>query len=84
MSQERIAVGNVFRALRKKSGLTQEAVAFRSGLDRTYVSLIELGKNSPTIDTACILCKTMHTSFSEFAAMLEVELAQIKDEDSSV
>jgi transcriptional regulator with XRE-family HTH domain len=84
MSQERKAVGKVFRALRKKSGLTQETVAFRSGLDRTYVSLIELGKNSPTIDTACVLFKTMQTSFSEFAAMLEIELARIKDEDSSV
>lgn len=84
MSQERKVVGKVFRALRKKSGLTQEALALRSGFDRTYVSMIELGQSSPTLDTACILFKTMQTSFSEFAAMLEVEMAQENDEDRPI
>lgn len=37
------------RALRRDRGLTQEALASACGLDRSYISLIELGKKSPTL-----------------------------------
>lgn len=83
MSQDKLVVGSVFRALRKKSGLTQEAVAFRSGFDRTYISMIELGQSSPTIETTCVLLRTMKVSFTQFAKLLELELSKIKENESS-
>lgn len=39
------------RVRREQAGLTQEALADQSGLDRTYVSQLERGLKSPTLNT---------------------------------
>lgn len=44
-------VGENLRRHRRKAGLSQDDVAWRSGLHRTEVSLIELGKRTPRVDT---------------------------------
>jgi transcriptional regulator with XRE-family HTH domain len=38
------------RRLRKKQGLSQEELAYRANIDRTYVSSIERGVYAVTID----------------------------------
>jgi len=43
------AFGQAMREIRKSKGVSQEHLALESGFDRTYVSLIERGINSPTI-----------------------------------
>ena len=43
------AFGDALREIRKEHGISQEQLALDSGLDRTYVSLIERGAQSPTI-----------------------------------
>ena len=45
------AFGRVLRDRRLLAKLTQEALAFESGLGRNYISLLELGQNQPTIGT---------------------------------
>lgn len=42
-------VGLNLRKYRRELGLTQEAFAFQSGIDRTYISGIERGVRNPTI-----------------------------------
>ena len=37
--------------LRKKLGLTQDELAFRSEIHRAYIGTIERGEKSPTLDT---------------------------------
>lgn len=44
-----IAFGAVLRELRKQKGLSQEALALEAGIERNYVSLVELGKNSASV-----------------------------------
>jgi transcriptional regulator with XRE-family HTH domain len=44
-----LAFGAVLREVRQARGLTQEAVADLSGLDRTYPSLLERGMRTPTL-----------------------------------
>lgn len=44
-----LAFGAVLRQVRQARGLTQEAVADLSGLDRTYPSLLERGLRTPTL-----------------------------------
>jgi transcriptional regulator with XRE-family HTH domain len=39
------------RRLRHASGLSQEELAHRAGLNRNYVGLLERAANSPTLDT---------------------------------
>ena len=45
------AFGNVLRRLRLKAGLTQEQLGFDADLRRTYVSILELGQQQPSLTT---------------------------------
>jgi transcriptional regulator with XRE-family HTH domain len=47
----RKTVGRLVRVARLRSGLTQSEVARRSGLSPEYLSRLEAGKFSPTIET---------------------------------
>ncbi|MHB1058067.1 MAG: helix-turn-helix transcriptional regulator [Rhodanobacter sp.] len=42
-------VGSAFRKLRERAGISQEELAYRAGLDRTYVSGIERGRRNPSL-----------------------------------
>jgi len=43
------AFGEVLKTLRDGAGLSQEDLAEKVDVDRTYPSLLELGKRSPTL-----------------------------------
>lgn len=45
------AFGVVVRELRVEAGLTQEQLGFEAGLRRTFVSVLELGQQQPTLTT---------------------------------
>lgn len=47
--QPHIAFGRAVRARREALGISQEALAERCDLDRTYVSGVERGRRNPTI-----------------------------------
>lgn len=68
------AFGHVLRALRKERKLTQETLGFEAELDRTYVSLLELGESSPTLDTLVVLCKPLGLSLTELCQKIETEI----------
>lgn len=53
------AFGCVLRRLRQGSGLSQEALGFNSGYHRTYISLLERGKKSPSLQTIFNLSKAL-------------------------
>ena len=43
------AFGQALREIRESTEISQERLALEAGFDRTYISLIERGINSPTI-----------------------------------
>lgn len=45
-----IRFGNVIRVIRHRQGISQEELAERSGLHRTYVSDVELGKRNVSLE----------------------------------
>jgi len=49
-------IGDELRKARKRAGLSQEQLAFRANLTRNYISLVELNRNSPTLDTLLGIC----------------------------
>ncbi|WP_316228740.1 helix-turn-helix transcriptional regulator [Bradyrhizobium sp. SZCCHNR1045] len=54
-----IAFGQRLRLKRNKCGLSQEELAHRSGLHRTYVSQIERGLKSPSLSTIYALAAAL-------------------------
>ena len=48
------AFGAVLRDVRKERGLSQEDLGFESGYHRTYVSLLERGLKSPSLQTLAL------------------------------
>ncbi|WP_066837191.1 helix-turn-helix domain-containing protein [Rufibacter ruber] len=64
--------GEVMRELRKGKGLSQEELAFRCGLDRTYISLLERGLRVPTIVTLFKVSEALGIRPEEFVARMNV------------
>jgi transcriptional regulator with XRE-family HTH domain len=51
MSNIALLVGEKIRALRQSRGLSQEKLAFKAGIDPSYLGSVERGVKSPTIVT---------------------------------
>jgi transcriptional regulator with XRE-family HTH domain len=66
--------GETLRELRRESGLSQEALALSADLQRNYVSLIELGKNQPTVTTIFKLADALNISPSRLIKLTEDKL----------
>ena len=64
-------LGEILRRHRKAAGLTQEALAHAAGVDRTYVSMLENDKGSPTLETLFRLCDAIGVAASEVVAEAE-------------
>lgn len=66
-----VALGIVLRNLRKKAEFTQENLAFEAGIERNYVSLIELGRNQPTVTVIFKLAKALNIEPNRLIKMTE-------------
>lgn len=51
--------GAVLKQLRIKNELSQEALAFESGMDRTFISMLERGVRQPTLETIFRISKVL-------------------------
>ena len=58
----RKSFGKSLKAIRTSRKFSQEELAHRAGIDRTYVSIIELGQKSPTLDVVVQLCTALGVS----------------------
>jgi transcriptional regulator with XRE-family HTH domain len=65
------AFGKVVRGLRLKAGLTQEQLGFEADLRRTFISLLELGQQQPTLTTIMRLAPPLNTSAARIVASVE-------------
>ena len=61
----------MLRELRARSGLSQEALAFACGRHRTYVSLLERGLSSPSLQTLFRIADALGARPSEMLALVE-------------
>ncbi|REB10033.1 XRE family transcriptional regulator [Sporosarcina sp. BI001-red] len=73
---ENITVGAVLKRLRKSLKLSQEELAHRSSLDRTYISMMERNIKQPTITTIFLLSDGLEIKPSEFVQLLENEFKE--------
>lgn len=52
--------------IRKRLGISQEELAFRCGVHRTYIGAIERGEKSPTLNTIEKLAKGLGIQIYDF------------------
>ena len=64
-------LGQVIREFRHRRGLSQESLSFSTGRHRTYVSLIERGRNSPSIRTLWMLAEALDVKPSDIVLRVE-------------
>lgn len=59
-------VGNRIKELRNILGISQEELGFRSGVHRTYIASLEVGKRNISISTLEKIVNALEVTFSEF------------------
>jgi transcriptional regulator with XRE-family HTH domain len=59
-------VGKRIKELRNKLGISQEELAFRSEIHRTYIASLEVGKRNVSIETLENVVNALEVSLSEF------------------
>lgn len=60
------AVGERLRTLREERELTQERLAARAGVHRTFVGKVERGESATTVDSVAIFCSALDVTLAEF------------------
>jgi DNA-binding XRE family transcriptional regulator len=63
-----LALGTAIKALRKTHGISQEELAHRSHIDRSYMSSIERGMQNPGVMTVVQIAAGLGVSVAELAA----------------
>ena len=69
-----VAFGEILRQVRKHAKFSQERLAQESGLDRTYISLLERGLRQPSLNSLLKISKALRISSSEIVAAVEAKL----------
>jgi transcriptional regulator with XRE-family HTH domain len=70
------AFGQALREVRMEKGWTQEQLGFESDLTRNFVSLVELGQRSPTLDTVEQVARALGVSASSLLIRAEQKLSK--------
>ena len=77
-SRRNLLLGEALQKARKSADLSQEALAFEAEVDRTYISQLENGHKSPTVDLLFRICPVLGLRASELLAQVERALVSRK------
>lgn len=58
-------IGKRIAELRKEAGLTQEQLAVKTNLDRTFIGYIEKGNRSPSVETSNKIARALGVKIDE-------------------
>ncbi len=70
------AFGLTLRQFRTRIHYSQEKLAMISGLDRTYISLLERGQRQPTITTILQLALALDISSADLVEEVEIMIRE--------
>jgi transcriptional regulator with XRE-family HTH domain len=68
---EKRAFARVLITLREERRITQEALAFESGYHPKYISLLERGKNSPSLTAILEIAKALDITGADLVRRVE-------------
>lgn len=74
-------IGKTVKAIRIKQGLNQEDLAHECNVDRSYISMIEVGRNEPSVTKIFELCRGLKIAPSDFIKMVEIEYGRGREQD---
>lgn len=64
-------IGPLLRDLRTTGGFSQEALASRAGLHRTYIGLLERSLRDPTVGVLSAILDALGVSWAEFGTQMD-------------
>jgi len=67
---------HVLKDLRMNKGLSQEELAFKAKLHRTYISQLERGLKSPTLNTISILADVLDVSLTQIVKSIQEDMKE--------
>ncbi|KOR90156.1 helix-turn-helix domain-containing protein [Paenibacillus solani] len=73
--------GQVLKNIRKEQKVSQEELAFRSNLDRTYISMLERGIHQPTLNSLLAIAAALDMKAAELVGLVE-EQVNLKNGES--
>ncbi|MCS7465009.1 helix-turn-helix domain-containing protein [Paenibacillus doosanensis] len=76
-------IGKIVKSIRIKKGLSQEDLAFECNVDRSYISMIEVGRNEPSVSKIFEICEGLNIKPSDFFKLVEAEYENLKDNNST-
>lgn len=76
-------IGRTVKGLRIKQDLTQEDLAHECHVDRSYISMIEVGRNEPSVTKIFELCKGLKIKPSDFFKLVENEYVELQKKDNT-
>jgi transcriptional regulator with XRE-family HTH domain len=71
------SLGRTIRVLRVRHSLSQEALAERTDLDRSYLGDVERGERNPSYAMLIRIAAAFDLKGSEFLALVEAESQQL-------
>lgn len=74
-------IGKTLKAIRIKRGLSQEDLAHECNVDRSYISMIEVGRNEPSVSKIFELCQGLKIKPSDFFKLVEVEYEKSRENE---
>lgn len=76
-----VAYGIVLRKHRTEANLSQEKLALKCNLDRTFIGMLERGERQPTISTLFSIADNLNISASNFIEEVEQLLENAAEDD---
>jgi len=65
------AFGDRVRYYRNEMGLSQEAFAWKAGINRTYIASLEAGQRNPSLELVCRLAKALRVDAADLTEGLQ-------------
>jgi transcriptional regulator with XRE-family HTH domain len=78
-----VQFGITVRRLRQEKGFAHEEFAYHCGINRTYMTDVELGRRSPTIDICRRICRGLGIELSAFFIALESDGYTVLQDDGT-
>jgi transcriptional regulator with XRE-family HTH domain len=65
------------KQFRKRTGITQEELAFKAGIDRTYASQIERAIANPSLGIICQIADAINCSPAELISKVQLQTKKL-------